>query len=106
MSYEAGSTFPLLRASTFGTSAFFHFADLLDEVAVEGHVLAGPVRERHGNDVGQPLRLMDDGVGVGQILAVFHLDLTITDHLVQLLSDLLCGFTKTSRVSVTHFVTM
>lgn len=68
-------------------------ADLLDEEALEGDVLAGFVRKRHGDDVGQPLRLVDDGVREGKRPPVFNLDLTGSYHPAELLLDLVWGRT-------------
>ena len=63
-------------------------SDLLNEVALEGDVLAGGVRECHGNDVGQSLGLMDDGISVGQVLPVICPDLPTPYRAAQLLMDL------------------
>lgn len=62
-------------------------SDLLDEVTLEGDVLRRFVRNRHGDDVGQPLSLVDDGVGEGQLHPVLHLHLATPYHLAQLLAD-------------------
>ena len=66
----------------------FNQTNLFNEVTLEGDVLAGFVGQGHGGDVGQSLRLMDDGVGEGKVLPVFDLHLTTSDHLAQLLPDL------------------
>ena len=63
-------------------------SDLLNEVALEGDVLAGDVREWHGNDIGQSLDFMDDSVNVGEVLPVLHPDLPTPYHAAQLLLDL------------------
>lgn len=60
---------------------------LLNEVTLEHCVFAHLVRKRDGQDVGQPLRLMDDGVREGQVLSVLQLNLTTSDDPVQLLLD-------------------
>jgi len=65
-------------------------SDLLDEVTLEGDVLAGPVRY-HGEDAGQPLRLVDDGVCEGQVLPVLDLHLATSYRPAQLLLDLVWG---------------
>ena len=62
--------------------------DLLDEVALEGDISAGFVRNGHGDDVGQSLWLVDDSVSVRQVLPVLHLDLPASNHPAQLLLDL------------------
>lgn len=62
--------------------------DLLDEESLEGDVLAGFVRKSHGNNVGQSLSLMDDGVREGELPPVFNLNLTESDHPAELLLDL------------------
>lgn len=61
---------------------------LLDEEALEGDVLAGLVRKRHGDNVGQSLSLVDDGVREGEVLPVFHLNLPRPYDPAQLLLDL------------------
>lgn len=62
-----------------------HFCD---EVTLEGHVLAGPVRQRHGQDAGQPLGLVDDGISEGKVPPVLHLHLPTSDHPANLLLHL------------------
>lgn len=61
---------------------------LLDEVTLEGHVLAGPARQRHGQDAGQPLGLVDDGISEGHALTVLHPHLPTSDHPADLLLHL------------------
>ena len=55
-------------------------SDLLNEVAVEVDVLAGSVRNCHGDDVGQSLCLVDDSVSEGQVPPVLDLHLTTSYH--------------------------
>lgn len=62
--------------------------DLFNKVAFIDDVLAGLVRNSHGNNVGEPLRLVDDGVGERQVLPVLDSDLTASHHPGQLLLDL------------------
>lgn len=59
-------------------------SDLWDEVTLKSHVLAGPMRQRHGQDVGEPLGLVDYGVSEGQVPSVLQLHLTTSDHLADL----------------------
>lgn len=63
-------------------------SDLLDEETLEGDVLAGFVRKCHGDDVGQPLSLVDDCVRKGKVPPVFNLNLSRSDHPAQLLLHL------------------
>ena len=63
-------------------------SDLLNEVTLEGDVLAGSARKCHGGDVGQSLCLMDESVSEGQDLPVLEPNLTMSDHPAQLLLEL------------------
>lgn len=57
-------------------------------MTLEGDVLACSVRHCYGEDVGQSLCFMDDGVGEGQVRPVLDLNLTTSYHTAQLLPDL------------------
>lgn len=61
--------------------------NLFDEVALEGGVSAGSVRKTDGNNVGQSLSLMDDGVDIRQVFPVFYTHLTVPHHPAELLLD-------------------
>lgn len=62
--------------------------DLFNKVALKGDVLAGLVRDGQGNNVAQPLWLVDDGVSERQVLPILHSDLSASHHPGQLLLDL------------------
>jgi len=62
--------------------------NLFNEVTLEGDVFGSFVWKPLWHDVGQSLCLMDDSVGEGQVLPVFHLHLTTSYHPAQLLLDL------------------
>lgn len=62
--------------------------DLFDKVALIDDILAGLVRNSHGSNVGQPLRLVDDSIGERQVHPVLDSDLTASHHPGQLLVDL------------------
>lgn len=65
--------------------------DLSNKVALEDDVSAGFVRNGHGDNVGQSLCLVDDGISVRQVSPVIHLDRTASYHPAQLLLDLVWG---------------
>ena len=62
--------------------------DLFDKVALEGDVSAGFVRNWYGDNAGESLCLMNDGVSVGQVLPVIYSDLAASNHPAQLILDL------------------
>lgn len=61
--------------------------NLFDEEALEGGVSAGSVRKIQGDDVGQPLSLVDDGFNVRQVFPVFYPHLAVSHHPAELLLD-------------------
>lgn len=61
---------------------------LFNKVAAELNISGHFVRNRHGDDVAHPLDLMDDSVNKGEILPVFYPDSPVSNHLAELLLDL------------------
>lgn len=64
-------------------------SDLWDEVTLESHILAGPMRQCHGQDVGKSLGLVDDGVSEGQVPPVLQMHQATSNYLVDLLMHLI-----------------
>lgn len=64
-------------------------SDRFDEVALEDGVSTCFVRSGQRDNVGESLTLMDDSVGVGQVLPVLSLHQATSHHIVELLLDLI-----------------
>lgn len=61
---------------------------LFNKVAPELNISGRFVRKRHGDNVGQSLYLMDDGINIREVFPVFYPDSSVSHHLAELLLDL------------------